>query len=324
MEMTYSQAQKSRRGLISPLTLTKLALVPLGLILAFVCIAKPSWADALDCSTRSNIVAGNTATASDVKTCMDNIVTWSTAITDTNIKSGAAIAAAKISGTALTLSGTQTVTGDKTFNGDLDFGDAATDTITITSAIDSNLVFEGATADAFETTFSITDPTADRTLTMPDADVNLTGGLGAILQVVNTITGAVATGTTTIPVDDTIPQNTEGDEYMTLAVTPANTNNKLIIDVVVNGQSSASGENWVAALYQDSTANALAAVYRASSGVGVATFRHYMTAGTASETTFKVRAGPNSAGTFTFNGDGGARIFGGVQPSSITITEIRV
>ena len=31
-----------------------------------------------------------------------------------------------------------------------------------------NLVFEGATADAFETVISITDPTADQTLTIPD------------------------------------------------------------------------------------------------------------------------------------------------------------
>ena len=31
------------------------------------------------------------------------------------------------------------------------------------------IVFEGATADDFETTLTITDPTADRTITMPDA-----------------------------------------------------------------------------------------------------------------------------------------------------------
>jgi len=37
----------------------------------------------------------------------------------------------------------------------------------------SPLVFEGATANAFETTFAITDPTADRTITFPDADVTL-------------------------------------------------------------------------------------------------------------------------------------------------------
>ena len=35
------------------------------------------------------------------------------------------------------------------------------------------LVFEGSTSDAFETTLAITDPTADRTITVPDADVDL-------------------------------------------------------------------------------------------------------------------------------------------------------
>ena len=37
----------------------------------------------------------------------------------------------------------------------------------------SPLVFEGATANAFETTFAITDPTADRTITFPDASITL-------------------------------------------------------------------------------------------------------------------------------------------------------
>ena len=36
-----------------------------------------------------------------------------------------------------------------------------------------SLVFEGATADAFETTFSVTDPTADRTVVLPDASGTL-------------------------------------------------------------------------------------------------------------------------------------------------------
>jgi len=44
---------------------------------------------------------------------------------------------------------------------------------TFQTAAGSPLVFEGATADAFETTFAITDPTADRTITFPDADVTL-------------------------------------------------------------------------------------------------------------------------------------------------------
>ena len=47
---------------------------------------------------------------------------------------------------------------------------------TFQTAAGSPLVFEGATADAFETTFAITDPTADRTITFPDASITLAAG----------------------------------------------------------------------------------------------------------------------------------------------------
>ena len=149
---------------------------------------------------------------------------------------------------------------------------------------------------------------------------------GEILQVVNTQTGAVATGTTTIPVDDTIPQNTEGDQYMSLAITPKSSTSKLKIDVVFYGQSAAGEIRHTVALFQDTTADALAAMSGTSisgtGSTGAVTFSHYMTSGTTSSTTFKIRAGLASAGTLTFNGSGGARIYGGVLASSITITEI--
>lgn len=147
---------------------------------------------------------------------------------------------------------------------------------------------------------------------------------GAVLQVVNTQTGAMTTGTTTIPNDDTIPQNTEGNEVMTLAITPKSSSNKLKIEVVVNLAVATTG-NVIAALFQDSTANALAAVceYTATSNGNMRlVFTHYMTAGTTGSTTFKVRAGCNNAGAVTFNGAQGVRQFGGVMASSITISEI--
>jgi hypothetical protein len=147
---------------------------------------------------------------------------------------------------------------------------------------------------------------------------------GTVLQVVNYQTGAVATGTTAIPFDDTIPQNTEGNEYMSLAITPKSATSKLLIQVTV--QATCSVLSWGnAALFQDSTANALAAAFgftdAATSGHAVE-FTHYMTSGTTSSTTFKVRAGVNAAGTMTFNGSTAARRLGGVLASSITITEV--
>jgi hypothetical protein len=147
---------------------------------------------------------------------------------------------------------------------------------------------------------------------------------GSVVQVVNTTTGSVETGSTTIPFDDTIPQNTEGDEYMTLAITPTSITNKLKIDVVCNISNDHASTKCVG-LFQDSTANALAAVAKSQGGSNWQTsfkFTYYMTAGTTSETTFKVRAGAQD-GTTTFNGYNSGRMFGGVMASSITITEIK-
>ena len=61
----------------------------------------------------------------------------------------------------------------------------------ITGAVfnDGSIVFEGATADAHETTFTITDPTADRTITFPDAT-----GTVALAANVAALSGATFTG----------------------------------------------------------------------------------------------------------------------------------
>ena len=150
---------------------------------------------------------------------------------------------------------------------------------------------------------------------------------GKIVQIVNVTDGTTATGTTLVPPDNTIPQNTEGTEFMTLAITPTNASNKLLIQVVIVGSLNITNNATMTALFQDSTANALAATMQAARQADVANttaFNHYMTAGTTSATTFKVRAGPYFAGTYRFNGmaSSAAQLFGGVSSSSITITEI--
>ena len=45
--------------------------------------------------------------------------------------------------------------------------------ITATNKFTENIIFEGATADAYETTLTVTDPTADRTITLPNATGSL-------------------------------------------------------------------------------------------------------------------------------------------------------
>jgi hypothetical protein len=151
---------------------------------------------------------------------------------------------------------------------------------------------------------------------------------GKIKQIVNTQTGAGATGTTTMPANDTIPQITEGDEYMTLAITPTSATSKL--QITATTMTNVSNSNQIsAALFVGTTADALASMnvnypHSGHYGANVATFSHTMTAGTTSELTFRVRIGGNDAGTIYFNGYNAARIFGGTAASSITITEYEV
>ena len=151
---------------------------------------------------------------------------------------------------------------------------------------------------------------------------------GRIVQTVNTQTTAVATGTTIFPADDTIPQKTDGDEYMTLAITPTNASNKLRIFSTFYCSHSEASSVMSAGLFQDDTAATLNAVMggRSVGGGRPATMvlDHYMTAGTTSATTFKIRAGGPASGTTTFNGLGTNRFFGGLGTASITIQEIEV
>ena len=152
---------------------------------------------------------------------------------------------------------------------------------------------------------------------------------GDCVQRAITQTGAVATGTTAIPDDDTIPQNTEGEQYMSQSITPTNSANLLEIKALLGGCNCTAGAGTMIALFQDSTANALAATQARQPLVvqpqPPPMLNWTMVAATTSSTTFKLRAGNGGGGgTFTFNGSAGGRIFGGVMASFIRIDEVCV
>ena len=95
----------------------------------------------------------------------------------------------------------------------------------------------------------------------------------------------------------------------------------------ISPQKDSLATRVVAALFQDTNANAIAAGrtgVHASAYYHPIVFTHYMAAGTTSATVFKVNVGDATPHTITMNGAGGARDLGGVLRSSITITEIRV
>lgn len=157
---------------------------------------------------------------------------------------------------------------------------------------------------------------------------NAVSGISAkllIQRVYNSIATKVSS-TTVIPFDNTIPQNTEGTELITQAITPTNSSNILRITVVATMTCIGAAQVLTAALFQDTTANALRANFAliptANCGATI-TFTHEMTAGTTSSTTFKVRFGGNAATQVDANGYNNAQIYGGACISSIQIDEIQ-
>jgi hypothetical protein len=151
-------------------------------------------------------------------------------------------------------------------------------------------------------------------------------GGGLVLQVVHVESGTTLTHTTVMPADNTINTNSEGGELFTLAITPANASNKLIIQYIVHCSHSAANNFITGNLYQDSTSASIntinSTVIRTASDTFSMVGWHYMTAGTTSATTFKVRAGANNGGTFRMNGSGAVQHGGGTLLSGMTIWEL--
>jgi hypothetical protein len=131
-------------------------------------------------------------------------------------------------------------------------------------------------------------------------------------------TSAVATA------GDVVPQQTDGMQVLTVTITPKNSTNKLQINAICQVAASTAVTGWLA-LFQDSTAAALASIYFSTFGAGYAlpiVFNFEMTAGTTSATTFKIRAAPTQAATLSVNTNMSVRLGGGSQRTTLTVTEL--
>jgi galactose mutarotase-like enzyme len=131
----------------------------------------------------------NTASPLVLEGATDNAFETTIAVTDPTADRTVTIPDASgtlvFAGSATTFSGNNSFVGDNTFNG----ATLVTDATTFNTA--SPLVLEGATDDGFETTITVTDPTADRTITIPNTSgtVVLTTANNSLVGD-NTINGA--------------------------------------------------------------------------------------------------------------------------------------
>jgi len=259
-----------------------------------------------------SITRGNTLPNSSQKADFHNLIDQATGsvsnIVNADIDSSAAIADTKLA---------QITTADKVSISAV----TKSSNLTTVTAVSGDYVVISDTSDSGNNKKALVSDIVTLSTFSPSASNALTG---SVVQVVNTQTGAVSTGTTTIPDDDTIPQITEGNQILSRSITPTNASNTLIIDVLLH-VSVTSDSVIQAGLFQDATANTLAAgrIFDPNATViNPLKISFTMTAGTTSLTTFTVRAGGTS-GTTTFNGISGARKLGGVLYSSIIIKEIK-
>ncbi len=68
----------------------------------------------------------------------------------------------------VSLTGSETLTNKTLTSPTINTPTITSVTATALNLTDSSIVFEGATADAYETTLTVVDPTADRTITLPN------------------------------------------------------------------------------------------------------------------------------------------------------------
>lgn len=150
-----------------------------------------------------------------------------------------------------------------------------------------------------------------------------------VVQIVNATPYTANTNlTTTIPYDDSIPQNTEGTQILTLTITPTSASNKVRLRFSGFGSASTT-EHITAALFVNSTANAIFATMTAlerDSGAQTdrpssISFEFEHSPGTTSATTYSVRVG-GPGGTIRMNGTSSGRLFGGVAACTLIAEEV--
>jgi hypothetical protein len=150
-------------------------------------------------------------------------------------------------------------------------------------------------------------------------------GHGTIAQVVRDVETAYITCGTIMPIDDTIPQNTEGDEILSVSITPTNAASTLLIIVDLNVQLAVASGLFASAIFVDSVSNAIAGRVGTSPTTGRVETSHYthsLSAGGTAVRTYKLRAGSATATDLKINGDDATRLLGGVMSSSLTVIEV--
>lgn len=148
---------------------------------------------------------------------------------------------------------------------------------------------------------------------------------GREFNITRDIQSGIQTGIVVVPNTDNVPQNTDGDQYLTEDITPTSAANLVRIDSMIHIASSGNTQKFVSALFRDATAAAIAVgtTGQPTNGNPVQlNVRHDILAAQSTSTTINLRAGGDLAGTTSINGIAAGRKYGGVLYSYIELREV--
>ena len=147
---------------------------------------------------------------------------------------------------------------------------------------------------------------------------------------ITTLSTASTISSTYFPVDDTIPQNTEGSEVFTISYTPKRADSIIVVEALVHLTTSNNAVPPGIAFFKDSSASAVAASVKTNSYDSGQTpsethLIYTETAGSTTARTYKIRASAVYSSNITIyvNRATGGRIFGGVVSSILRVTEYK-
>jgi hypothetical protein len=148
---------------------------------------------------------------------------------------------------------------------------------------------------------------------------------GLVLQNV-TMAIAEATGTSGIPMDDTLPTSGEGTSIGSQAIVCATTASKVLITGSILGGNSDDAQHLVIAIFRGTTCIGLRGATSAGTDSGYCiSFSIIDAPSTAGSVTYSARAGRKAAGTWfvgAFRADGAYQDFGDASEDGVTLTEM--
>lgn len=200
--------------------------------------------------------------------------------------------------------------------------DNTTGTITIDSSGGITLETDGS-MNGDQTFLNLTSGTGI-SLGESSGVVTITSTAESVLQQKSVIEVTTLSGTTAIPADNTFPQKTEGDQYLSLTFSPARTASTIRIEVQAMLSTTAATDIITGALFLPSFNDAIAAVpvtTTTANQLVQLSIVAFLTLGSTSSTTVTFRAGTSNSGTIRLNGKSGGLILGGSISSYISMVE---